>query len=209
MSFSIFTARSREISTRLRLVGRGFQLSAIAVWTMTAVWMIATPFLPLLKQPIHLYRWMFAPVWLYYVLAGASMYLIGRALLRRQRWGAYLAAFTLGVPLLKQLFSPDMPILSISGIVVSTLALCAIVTVWDELGTVRDADFVDPDGDEDNELPRRNRGFGEPRSLPLQSMSQWPTLNAIVEDGRDPMMIEHGPVLLISTCPDTAPTPSG
>ena len=136
---------------------------------------------------------MFAPVWLYSVLAGASMYLIGRALLRRQRWGAYLAAFTLGVPLLKQLFSPDMPILSISGIVVSTLALGAIVTVWDELGTVRDADFVDSDGDNDNELPRRNRGFGEPRSLPLQSMSEWPTQNAIAEDGRDPLMIEHSP----------------
>ena len=169
MSFSIFTARSREISTRLRLVARGFQLSAIAVWTLTAVWTIAMPFLPLFKQPIHLYRWMFAPLWLYSVLAGASMYVIGRALLRRQRWGAYLAGFTLGLPLLKQLLSPDTPILSISGIVVSTLALGAIVTVWDELGTVRDADFVDPDGDDDNELRRRNRGFGEPRSLPLQS----------------------------------------
>ena len=192
MSFSIFTARSREISTRLRLVARGFQLSAIAVWTLTAVWTIAMPFLPLFKQPIHLYRWMFAPLWLYSVLAGASMYVIGRALLRRQRWGAYLAGFTLGLPLLKQLLSPDTPILSISGIVVSTLALGAIVTVWDELGTVRDADFVDPDGDDDNELPRRNRGFGEPRNLPLQSPTELPVRNVIPAPGQHPITIKRG-----------------
>ena len=192
MSFSIFTARSREISTRLRLVARGFQLSAIAVWTLTAVWMIAMPFLPLFKQPIHLYRWMFAPLWLYSVLAGASMYVIGRALLRRQRWGAYLAGFTLGLPLLKQLLSPDTPILSISGIVVSTLALGAIVTVWDELGTVRDAEFVDPDGDDDNELPRRNRGFGEPRNLPLQSPTELPVRNVIPAPGQHPITIKRG-----------------
>lgn len=118
-------------------------------------------------KTIRLYRWMFAPPLLYAILAGASFFLIGRALLRRQRWGAYLAGVTLGFPLIKQFIFRDDSILSIPGIVIATFALSAIVTVWDELGTVRDADFESDADDEPPVIPERNRGYGESRTLPM------------------------------------------
>ncbi|MEP6833835.1 MAG: hypothetical protein ABJB74_10585 [Gemmatimonas sp.] len=167
--FAFFTKRSHEISTRLRLVARGFQFSGIFVWTVVAFGTVALPFI---KQPVRMYRWMFAPTLLYGALVGASMFLIGRALMRRQRWGAYLAGVTLGVPLLRQFVMPNAAILSIPEIIYTTLALGAIVTVWDELGSERDAEFSQSDDDDDHELPIRNRGFGEPRTLPLQSVSE-------------------------------------
>ncbi|MEO6924118.1 MAG: hypothetical protein ABI142_09850, partial [Bryocella sp.] len=59
---AFFTTRAREISTRLRLVARGFQFSGIFVWTIVAFGAIALPFI---KQPVRMYRWMFAPPLLY------------------------------------------------------------------------------------------------------------------------------------------------
>lgn len=165
MAFSFFTSRSRELSLRLRVVARGFQFSGVAIWALGTAWLVALPFMPMAKT-IRLYRWMFAPPLVYSILAGASFFLIGRALLRRQRWGAYLAGVTLGVPLIKQFIFRDDAILPISGIVIATFALSAIVTVWDELGTVRDAEFESDEDDEPAVIPKRNRGYGESRTLP-------------------------------------------
>jgi len=186
--FSFFTKRSTEISTRLRLVARGFQFSGIFVWTIVAFWTVTLPFM---KQPVRMYRWMFTPLSLYGVLAGASMFLIGRALMRRQRWGAYLAGVTLGVPLLRQFVMPNAAILSIPEIIFTTLALGSIVTVWDELGSERDAEFSQSDDADDNELPARNRGFGEQRALPLQAESELSAVNSAPLTDREQVTSER------------------
>lgn len=50
----------------------------------------------------------------YPLIQGISLFIIGRALQRRQRWGAYLAALTIGGPFVRQILSPYAPILSIT-----------------------------------------------------------------------------------------------
>ncbi|MEO7998063.1 MAG: hypothetical protein ABI852_11495 [Gemmatimonadaceae bacterium] len=161
--FSFFTRRTREPSTRLRLLARGFQFTAVSIAGMAIAVTIALQFF---KDHAHTPQWLFTPFYAYVALSAASSYLIGRALLRRQRWGAYLAGLTLGAPLIRQLLSPDANILSIRGLVFCTVALCVTVTVWDELGTARDADF---DEENDDVLTKRNRGYGEGRALPAAS----------------------------------------
>lgn len=155
----LFTRRTREPSTRLRLLARAFQFYGVYIAAMALGVFIALPFF---KDHAHTPRWLFTPFYSYIAVTAASYFLIGRALLRRQRWGAYLAGLTIGVPFVRQLIKPDANILSISELGLCTIALCVTVTVWSELGTTRDADF---DEDDDLELPTRNRGFGEPRSL--------------------------------------------
>ena len=93
----------------------------------------------------HTPRWAFTPIYTYVLINAVSSWLIGRALMRRQRWGAYLAAITVGTPIGQQLLKLDDNILSVPQLAIGTLALCAIVTVWDELGTERDADFEHDD----------------------------------------------------------------
>jgi hypothetical protein len=165
--FSFFTERTGPISTRLRVVATLFKLSGAAV---IAVAVAASVVIPLLMdgsagRPVRLYPWMFPGLLGVRLLQGASLLLIGRALERRMRWGGYLAGFTLGIPLARQLLYPDLPVLSVGGIAMTTGALVALATVWNELGTVRDAEFDEIIEEREASLPQRNRGFGEPRTL--------------------------------------------
>ncbi|MGV3709239.1 MAG: hypothetical protein ACO1Q7_10380 [Gemmatimonas sp.] len=178
---SFFTSRTKEISTRLHVVATLFKLSGAAV---IALALAASVVIPMLTdgsagRPVRLYRWMFPVLLGLNLLRGASLILIGRALERRLRWGGYLAGITLGIPLVRQLMYPDLPALSVPGLAVTTAALVAIVTVWNELGTQRDAEFDEVMEERESALPVRNRGFGEPRAL-----------------GEGPAAIEQRPVSL-------------
>lgn len=166
MSFSLFTTRTREPSSRLRFLARGFQFSGIASAAVMAGLLLALPFF---NNHAHTPRYLFTPairLIAFVFLSAASSFLIGRGLLKRQRWGAYLAGVTLGVPFVKQLLSPDSNILSVQALAIYTVALCVTVTVWDELGSARDGDLERDDDDETLPTPIRNRGYGEGRVLP-------------------------------------------
>lgn len=140
MPFRLFTRRTRKPSTRLQLLARGFQVVGISgIVSMLGVLVIREYFL----DHAHTPRWLFSPNVPYITLAAVSSFLIGRGLIRRQRWSAYLAGLTVATPIIRQLLNPDVPILSVGQIAIGTLALCSIVTVWDELGGARDADFDD------------------------------------------------------------------
>lgn len=162
MSFSIFTFRTRQLSTRLRLLGRMFHVSA-AFWAFASLAATAVMVFRPQRFPYKLLPY-FSSFTAVGLLKCASLYFIGNALLKRQRWGAYLGAITIGVPFVRQLLKPDAAILSVQDIVLSTVALCALVTVWPELGTLRDNDLVEDDED-DRPIVGRNRGYGEPREL--------------------------------------------
>ena len=141
--FSLFTTRTNKPSLRLTLLARGFQALGIVTGVSLAGIAIYRQFF---LDHTHTPRWAFTPLYSYFALSALSSFLIGRGLLRRQRWGAYLAGVTIAAPFVQQLLNPDANILSVPQLALSTLALCAIVTVWDELGNARDADFEDESG---------------------------------------------------------------
>lgn len=97
-----------------------------------------------------------------------SLYFIGLALLRRQRWAAYVALGTIAVPAVMSQVSLTRrglhypPLLT----VLPLLTVALIASVWRELGSVRDSDVVEHRPEPDPEIPitPRNRGYGELRS---------------------------------------------
>lgn len=165
MAFSFFTKRSRRPSTRLRMIARYLQFTAIISATALVGLLVARLFLKEVdtKLPLPL------PLIITYVTAGvASLFVIARGLLRRERWAGYLAAFTFGAPLVRHVINYGAD-LFVGGALVPLAALVTIASVWKELGPVRDSDFLPDDDDDDYEPPKRKRGFGEPRSLPRES----------------------------------------
>lgn len=160
MKFSLFTTRTSKPSLRLRILARCFQGVSVLVAAMTVGIAIYRQFF---LDHTHTPRWAFGPHYWFVAVSTTSMFLVGRALLRRQRWGAFLAAATLGIPIIKQLIDPNSMNADIPQIALGTLALCTLVTVWDELGGSHDADFDDErakDVADDPQLALSNEAHG-------------------------------------------------
>ncbi|MEO7998065.1 MAG: hypothetical protein ABI852_11505 [Gemmatimonadaceae bacterium] len=102
---------------------------------------------------------------LYRGLTMLSYVFIGRALLRREKWGAYVAVATIAVPAVIRLIWPVArtdPFQTVVQVAAFT-TLGLILTVWKELGSVADSELAEhgkaPELTEP--LTPRNRGFGE------------------------------------------------
>lgn len=97
-----------------------------------------------------------------------SYVFIGRALLRRQKWGAYAALATIGVPaVIGFIWTPPSNWLTTVGQIGAVTTITLIVSVWNELGTVLESELVEhsaPPAPAEPLTPR-NRGYGEPRPL--------------------------------------------
>lgn len=138
MGFSFFTKRTAKPSLRLRVLAAGFHVFG-AIGTVAIAFAFWRANFSGLAHEISksTATRMVVP----FVIQTLSLFIIGRALRKRQRWGAYLAGVTVGLPLVQQLMTPYAPLMSIKEIAATTVALCMMVTVWDELQTIRDSDF--------------------------------------------------------------------
>lgn len=151
-----FTQRTQRPSLRLRVLSHGFDLwGCLSVTTLlAAVWQVyGSHRIPVVDRVM----WLLTGQWfnrelpvsqaisMFSLLAiqAASFFIIAHALRKRRRWGAYLAGFTAGAPLAQQLMSPWAPLMTIPQIAATTVSLCVMVTVWDELRSLRDDDFAD------------------------------------------------------------------
>lgn len=102
------------------------------------------------------------------VLAMLSYVLIGLALRRRQKWGAYAAIATIGIPaIIRFVWTPSSNLLSTVMQIGAVTTITLIISVWNELGTVFESEFVEDGAPPAPTEPptRRNRGYGEPRPL--------------------------------------------
>lgn len=166
MAFSLFTKSSTRISRRLRWLGRGFQL-----WAALSVASVLSFVTIVLSNPA-LYERLTAAAGEHFVLKGVSisvagtlsLYLTGRALLRRQRTGLYAAAVIVIVPFVYRAVIGGRLGLTLWDAVVGIGAAFLIASVWKEVHTDNvELDDVDDPDDDALPLTPRNRGFGEPR----------------------------------------------
>lgn len=172
MPFSFFTKSSSRISRRLRWLGRVFQLwSAMAFAGSIASMMVflldsrSFENLPHGIRGTLFYRSIFT------LVGSASLYAIGRSLLRRQRSGLYGAAVMIFAPTaMRAAFGVRFTFGALDGLV-AIGALVLIASVWKEVhnDAVELENPDDPD-DEERPLTPRNRGYGEPRTLPRERM---------------------------------------
>lgn len=161
----IFTKFRRHPSRRLRILARFLQGYGIAIG-------VSTVFLALLvttsphSQVVKDFRNIPAlKLLLIGALQCASLLAIGRALLRRERWGGYLAIVTLTAPIISRLVSAH-PFL-LGEVLIAGGASATLFTVWNELRSARDRDLADDDELEPDSPPDPipDRGYGEPRRL--------------------------------------------
>ena len=186
MTFSIFTKRAPQLSSRLGALATYLNFSSVMAGMAVVGVAIA--------YPIQRFMGSTPSISLTTLISGAlltvSLYQISRGLMRRQRWAAYLAGATFALPVLRQIFvRNEMP--SLSALIIPTIALCTIISVWNELGSVRDSDF-DADGDED-EAPKRIRGFGEPRNLRPGTGSEFTRRAKVADQKSVQQSIHHAP----------------
>lgn len=174
MAFSLFTKRTESTSRWLRFTARALQTCGIlgGLVSLCALGFIA---IAQSDHPAasgnadHFLRnriiWIFGEC--------LSLYFIGHALLRRQKWAAYVALGTIALPAVVSQVSLTRrglhypPLLTVLPLV--TVALVA--SVWRELGSVRDSDIVDYGSPPEpiEPLTQRKQGYGEPSGLPTET----------------------------------------
>ncbi|MBC8087696.1 MAG: hypothetical protein H7Z40_10555, partial [Phycisphaerae bacterium] len=149
---TIFTQSRRQPSDRLRLLARALQGYGIAIGVATvglALYKLTAPDSQRVAQfdGIGALQLAFGGV-----LRSVSLLVISRSLLRRQRWGAYLAVVTLTVPLLRAATAGQS--MGAVDALASIAALGTLVTVWKELRPARELDLLD-DEDFEKEPPTK------------------------------------------------------
>lgn len=168
-----FTQYAPGISGRLRFLGHAFQAYGVLIGTFT----VLLVYLVMVTSGGH---WpanrsdLRPSVLLADLLRAASLMFIGTALLKRQRWGGYLALLALGAPLAKQTLHLNLPRYTWLDALIATILLGMLASSWGELRTVRDADLSDYTN-LDGQLDERRRseiksggaqpGYAQPRSL--------------------------------------------
>lgn len=144
MPFTLFTKHTPGISSRLRFLGRAFQWYGVLIGTITVLFAYLAMMLVGTLRPANLHNLpeAYLPVGL---LRAASLIIIGRALLKRQRWSGYLAAITLIAPLAKQLFDQNLPRYSRLDAFIAVTMLGILASVRSELRSLRDSELPDDD----------------------------------------------------------------
>ncbi|MEO7998066.1 MAG: hypothetical protein ABI852_11510 [Gemmatimonadaceae bacterium] len=161
----IFTKFRPQPSRRLRILARFLQGYGIAIGLSTVVIALAVTTAPH-NQTFKDFRDIPAlKLLLTGALECASLLVIGRALLKRERWGGYLAIVTLTAPILSRLRT-ERPYM-LGEVLIAVGACATLFTVWKELRSARDLDLavdedLEPDAPPD---PIPSRGYGEPRFL--------------------------------------------
>lgn len=161
----LFTKFRELPSQRLRYLARGLQGYGIAIGVATTYLALALATAPTSKIVREFRDVGSLRLLLIGVLQCASLIVIGRALLRRRRWGGYLAVITLTAPILSRLISGNQ--LLLPEVLIAVGACTTLLTVWKELRSARDLDLSDDDDQLEPAQPDPipSRGYGEPRLL--------------------------------------------
>lgn len=167
MSFSFFTKRTTYASLRLRILGRGMQVFGALMFAarLAEVSYLRSQRFQISQATLDL---LLRNALIYGGLSMISYLFIGRALMRREKWGAYAAFGAIAVPAIARIVWPTGhtdPFQTVSQIA-AAITTGLICTVWNELSSVADAELAEHGKPPDSVAPftPRNRGFGEPRN---------------------------------------------
>jgi hypothetical protein len=168
MAFSFFTKRLARPSRRLRFLARSFQLFAGAQLVRAIAIIVFVPTLRDKLSPESM-TGLLVSTSAFGTLQALSLFMIGRALLRRQKWGGYVGAFVIVAPLVvRPILGQPISVFGI-GTVLSLVSVAVLGSAWKELDSNAEEEPDDSDSDEPVLTPR-NRGYGESRTLPHESV---------------------------------------
>lgn len=170
--FTVFTEPGSRRSPRLRFLSLAFRVSGVLAGIASASYFLMLRSEAFARFPVEMRNGLLFRAVSTRALTAASLIIIGRALHRRQRSGAYFGAFALiGPQILQMVFTPAR--FSLDGFVIPFIGVVLIASVWKELDPPAGVELDESD-DDDKPLTPRNRGYGEPRSLPPNRAPELP-----------------------------------
>lgn len=169
MKFSFFTERLPRPSTRLRRLARLFQAFGSLQLFRAMTFVVFFPRHRGNADPASI-GGLLATTTVVGTLQAVSLFLIARALVRRQRWSVYAGVAALLGPLAISFPAGMPPGFKAISIGLSLVSAGALVSVWKELDSNPSEDEIEDPEEEDREIPTRIRGYGEPKILPAEKI---------------------------------------